>query len=152
LAYATSDRGACHLRTTFYKPELTGLIGPDQIEGKAELLVEYEDRLTIFDSLIVCRFYRDMYQWEELATIVEGTTGMKLKKEDLRQIASRISDSTRRFNLREGMTKEQDSLPKRFHKEPLPETGKVVTEEEFKRLLEDYYRLRGWDEDGTPPP
>ena len=152
LAYATSDRGACHLRTTFYKPELTGLIGPDQIEGKAELLVEYEDRLTIFDSLIVCRFYRDMYQWKELATIVEGSTGMRLKKEDLRGIASRISDSTRRFNLREGMTKEQDSLPERFHKEPLPETGKVVTEEEFKRLLEDYYRLRGWDEDGTPPP
>lgn len=151
LAYATSDRGACHLRTTFYKPELTGLIDPDQIERKAELLVEYEDRLTIFDSLIVCRFYRDMYQWEELTTILEGTTGMKLTEKDLRAIASRIVNSTRRFNLREGMTKEQDALPRRFHTEPLPETGKVVREEDFAKLLHDYYRLRGWDEEGVPP-
>jgi len=75
---------------------------------------------------------------------------MRLKKEDLRGIASRISDSTRRFNLREGMTKEQDSLPERFHKEPLPETGKVVTEEEFAKLLRDYYRLRRWDGEGVP--
>lgn len=150
LAYATSDRGACHLRTTFYKPELAGIIDPEQIEGKAELLVEYEDRLALFDSLIICRFYRDMYQWEELSRIVEVTAGISLGKEGLREIASRIIDSTRRFNLREGLRKADDSLPRRFHQEPLPETGKVVTEEQFERLLSDYYRIRGWDEEGRP--
>jgi len=150
LAYATSDRGACHLRTTFYKPELAGVIDPERIEGKAELLVEYEDRLALFDSLILCRFYRDMYQWEELATIVELTTGMKLDKERLRRIASRTIDSTRRFNLREGLTQVDDSLPERFHKEPLPETGKVITKEQLEKLLSDYYRFRGWNEVGRP--
>jgi aldehyde:ferredoxin oxidoreductase len=61
LAYATSDRGACHLRATFYKSELSGMISPEQIAGKAELFIEFEDRLTIFDILILCRFYRDFY-------------------------------------------------------------------------------------------
>ena len=144
LAYATSARGACHLRTTFYKPELTGLIDPDQIEGKAALLIEYEDRLAIFDSLIVCRFYRDMYQWEELLRIVEAVTGMKLRLEDLRKTASHIVNSTRLFNLREGLKREDDTLPVRFHREPLPESGKVVTEEEFLKMLSEYYELRSW--------
>ncbi|MBW2038858.1 MAG: aldehyde ferredoxin oxidoreductase family protein [Deltaproteobacteria bacterium] len=150
LAYATSDRGACHLRTTFYKPELAGIINPDQIEGKAELLVEYEDRLVIFDSLIICRFYRDMYPWEKLATIVEGTTGLRLYRVGLRKIASQIMDNTRRFNLREGLTKADDILPIRFHQEPLPETGKVITKEQMEKLLADYYCYRGWDSEGRP--
>ena len=58
LTFGTSPRGACHLRTTFYKPELAGMIPPDQIEGKAEMLIDYEDRLNIFDTLVLCRFYR----------------------------------------------------------------------------------------------
>ena len=57
LAYATSDRGACHLRATFYKSELSGQIDPDQIKGKAKLFVDYEDKMTLFDALILCRFY-----------------------------------------------------------------------------------------------
>ena len=56
LAYATSDRGACHLRATFYIPELRDMIDPNMIEGKAELFIDFEDRLTIFDLLILCRF------------------------------------------------------------------------------------------------
>ncbi len=151
LAYATSSRGACHLRTTFYKPELAGIIDPEQIEGKAELLIEYEDRLIIFDSLILCRFYRDMYGWEQLASIVEGATGVRLDKDGLRKIASHIIDDTRRFNLREGLTKAEDALPVRFHRDPLPETGKVITEEQMERLLADYYRCRGWNPKGIPP-
>jgi aldehyde:ferredoxin oxidoreductase len=63
LAYATSDREACHLRSTFYKAELSGMIPSDQIEGKAKVLLEFEDRFNIHDSLILCRFYRDIY-WD----------------------------------------------------------------------------------------
>ena len=57
LVYATSDRGACHLRATSYKSELTGMIPPDKIEGKAELFVDFEDRLTLLDILVLCYFY-----------------------------------------------------------------------------------------------
>ncbi len=150
LAYGTSDRGACHLRTTFYKPELSNMIDPEQIEGKAEMFAEWEDRLTIFDSLILCRFYRDLYQWEELSTMIKATTGLELDREAMKQIARNISNDTRRFNIREGLTRADDMLPKRFCTEALPETGKVITREQMEHLLTDYYRARGWDSEGRP--
>lgn len=150
LSYGTSDRGACHLRATFYKPEIAGMIDPDQIEGKSEMFAEWEDRLTFFDALILCRFYRDMYQWDELATMVQGTTGLELDADDMRAIARRITDNTRLFNLREGLTPEDDKLPKRFSKEVLPEAGKVISEEDMQVLLQNYYKVRGWDDQGVP--
>ncbi len=151
LAYGTSPRGACHLRATFYKPELTKIIDPDQIEGKAEMFAEWEDRLIIFDALILCRFYRDLYPWEELAIMIKAVTGLELDRERMKSIANNISSATRRFNIREGLTLEDDKLPKRFYKEVLPETQKIITEEEMDQLLGDYYRVRGWDEMGVPP-
>ena len=149
LAYGTSPRGACHLRTTFYKPELAGLINPMQVEGKAEMLVEWENRLALFDALIVCRFYRDIYQWEQLSEIIKGVTGLKLQKEELMLISSQIVDDTRRFNIREGLRSEEDRLPRRFHTELLPESGQIITEGQMEQLLSDYYRARGWKADGT---
>jgi len=144
LAYATSDRGACHLRATIYKAELSGMMPPDQIEGKAELLIDFEDRHTLFDALIVCRFFRDLYPWEVLSVIVNATTGMELDKKQLQQIASNISNKTREFNLREGMKIEDDMLPKRFFEEKLEDSGKVLLKSDFQKMLSDYYKLRGW--------
>ncbi len=150
LSYATSDRGACHLRTTFYKPELSGMIPPDTIEGKAEMLTDFEDRLTIFDTLILCRFYRDLYTWEELDKVIHMMTGLPSSKEELRKKASAVSTMTRRFNLREGLKPEQDRLPKRLHREALP-TGQSISEEEMEQMLKEYFHLRGWDDQGIPP-
>jgi aldehyde:ferredoxin oxidoreductase len=149
LGYATSDRGACHLRSTFYKPELSGMISPDQIEGKAELFVDFEDRLTIFDTLIFCRFYRDLYPWEKLGQMIQALTGADAREEVLRSKAATISTLVRRFNLREGLQPEDDRLPKALHRELL-KTGHVIREEELEFMLNDYYRLRGWDEKGQP--
>lgn len=150
LSYGTSPRGACHLRTTFYKAELTEMIDPDQIDDKAQMLAEWEDRLIIFDALILCRFYRDFYPWEKLITMIEGVTGIDVNKEKLRTVAGHISDDTRRFNLREGLTPEEDHLPKRFYRETLPESGKTISQEQMGKLLADYYSARGWDEKGRP--
>ncbi|MBW2181047.1 MAG: aldehyde ferredoxin oxidoreductase C-terminal domain-containing protein, partial [Deltaproteobacteria bacterium] len=150
LAYGTSPRGACHMRATFYKPELSNMIDPDQIEGKAEMFIDWEDRLIIFDSMILCRFFRDLYQWEELATMIKGITGLGFGKEEMRSIAGNISTDTRRFNIREGLTEDDDKLPQRFYKEVLPETKKVITEEQMDQMLKDYYKARGWDETGRP--
>ncbi|GAB6144471.1 aldehyde ferredoxin oxidoreductase family protein [Desulfocicer niacini] len=149
LAYAISPRGACHLRSTFYKPELAGMIDPDQIEDKAEMFLDFEDRCTLFDAIIFCRFYRDFYTWEELASVFEMTTGEVLSKEDLKAMAARITDDTRRFNIREGLTLKDDRLPRRFLKETL-ETGKGITEADMDYLVQDYYKLRGWDTKGVP--
>ena len=149
LTFGTSPRGACHLRTTFYKPELSGLIPPEQTKDKAEMLIDYEDRLNIFDTLVLCRFYRDMYTWEELETALHAVTGQPSSQVDLRKIAKNIINMTRQFNLQEGLTPEDDRLPKRIHKEPLP-SGKSLTFEEMEYMLKDYYRLRNWDEAGIP--
>ncbi len=151
LAYGSSDRGACHLRATFYKPELAGIVDPEKIEGKAAVFAEWEDRLTLFDTLILCRFYRDLYQWDQLATIIKSTTGLDLDSRRMRGIAAAVTDNTRRFNLREGLQPLDDMLPRRFYKEVLPETGKGITEEQMQRMMADYYAARGWDKNGTPP-
>jgi aldehyde:ferredoxin oxidoreductase len=153
LACATSDRGACHLRSTFYKAELAGMIPSDQMEGKAKLFLEFEDRFNIHDSLILCRFYRDIYwDWNYLSTIVELTTGLKLDEKGLRRISSAIQDETRRFNLREGITAKDDTLPRRFFDEPLGKDEKTIRREDFQKMLQDYYALRGWSSDGIPKP
>ena len=149
LGYATSDRGACHLRATFYKPEISGMIPPGQIEGKAELFMDFEDRLTLFDTLILCRFYRDFYDWDQLEKMIYAVTGIAEGKEGLRQRARQIADLIRRFNLREGLKPEDDRLPKIFHRK-LEDSGQVITEEELESMLQDYYRLHGWDKKGNP--
>jgi len=150
LAYATSDRGACHLRSTFYKAELSGIVKPSVIEEKAPVFLDFEDRLTVADTMVLCRFYRDFYLWDELREIVRLTTGEDLTKEGLQQISSNVIDLVRNYNIREGVTAHDDSLPKRFFREVLPEEGYTISEDEVETLKSEYYRLRGWDEQGVP--
>lgn len=150
LAYGSSPRGACHLRATFYKPELAGIVEKDKIEGKAEIFAEWEDRLILFDTFIFCRFYRDLYQWDSLSTMIKGVTGLELDTDGMRAVAARVSDDIRRFNIREGLTQKDDHLPKRFHTEALPETGRTISEATMETLLKEYYAARGWDKNGIP--
>ncbi|MEJ2589662.1 MAG: aldehyde ferredoxin oxidoreductase C-terminal domain-containing protein, partial [Deltaproteobacteria bacterium] len=150
LGYAVSDRGACHLRATFYKPELAGISPPNQMEGKVEVFLDFEDRLNIFDTLILCRFYRDLYPWDQLQEIIAVTTGLELNEAELRRLSAHVMDDTRRFNIQEGLTLNDDTLPKRLFKEPL-ESGEGITEAQLVRMRSDYYRLRGWSREGIPP-
>jgi aldehyde:ferredoxin oxidoreductase len=76
---------------------------------------------------------------------------MELNEDGLRKIASNIANATRAFNIREGLTRDDDSLPRRFFEEPIEE-GKIMKREDFERLLGEYYDLRGWDSMGIPPP
>lgn len=143
LAFATSPRGACHLRTTFYKPELSGMIAPEQIEEKAEMLIDFEDRLCLFDTLILCRFYRDLYSWEELQRLLNLVTGKDYSVGEWRNLAAEIITMIRQFNLREGLTPEEERLPGKLTKQVLPD-GEKLTAEEMEYMLRDYFRLRGW--------
>lgn len=144
LGYATSARGACHLRATFYKPELSGMISPSAVEGKAALYIEFEDRLTIFNTLINCTFYRDLLQWDELQTIVKALTGWDYSVEEMRRMANEIVTMSHDFNLREGLGRASDNLPERLYRQKLPETGASITREEMDYMLGDYYSMRGW--------
>jgi len=148
LGYATSPRGACHLPATFYIYELRGVVDPSAIRGKAESYIEREDRLTIMDTMIICRFFRDMIDWPELITLIKATTGLDINETRLKEIADNITTLRRLINLREGWIKEDDMLPPRFFEEPI--NGKKITKDEFIYMLEEYYQLRGWDKEGKP--
>jgi aldehyde:ferredoxin oxidoreductase len=150
LAFATSTRGACHLRSTFYKPELSGMIDPATIEGKAKLFIDFENRLTIFNSQILCVFYRDMLPWPELIQLVKAVTGWDCTQQDLEELANRVVTLTRVFNGREGAGREQDNLPKRMFKEQLNDGANSITQEELHYMVDEYYRLRGWNQQGFP--
>jgi aldehyde:ferredoxin oxidoreductase len=141
LSYATSARGACHLRGTFYKAELAGLIPKEQIEGKAALHIDFEDRAALFDSLILCRFFRDIILWDELAAVIAATTGLSYSKDELERLANAITEETRDFNRREGLTAEDDSLPPRFFEEKTAE-GEAITREELGIMLREYNAIR----------
>jgi len=145
LAYATSDRGACHLRATFYKSELSGQIDPDQIKGKAKLFVDYEDKMTLFDALILCRFYRDLITWKDLQEIIKFTCNLSLEKKGLKTMASGIINLAHSFNQQEGVTKKEDKLPRRFFREVLQGTEKTIQHEDLEFMLKEYYQLRGWN-------
>ena len=141
LTYAVAARGACHLRGTFYKAELSGQMDKNQIEGKAELMIDYEDRCAIFDCLILCRFFRDLIQWDELKDIIKAVTGLDWTKEQMEVFANNITQMTREYNRREGLDSSTDTLPKRFFKEATKE-GAVLTEQELNALVSDYNSIR----------
>jgi len=151
LAYAVSDRGACHLRSTFYKPELAGLSDPQVVDDeKVKLFLDFENRCTLMDCLIVCRFYRDFYMWSELADLFALTAGVQLDEAQLRQAAAATTNAARRFNLREGLTMADDRLPQRLLNQALPDR-KTISSAEMDTMVSEYYRLRGWDRFGIPP-
>lgn len=150
LGYATSSRGACHLRATFYKMELSSQIAPEEVKGKAGLYIDMENRLTIFNTLILCVFYRDILQWPELQVLIKALTGWEYTIEEFQEMANSIITLTRLFNYREGFDIKDDRLPLRLHTQPLPETNSRFTWEELDYMLHDYYSLRGWDSNGRP--
>ena len=145
LAYATSDRGACHLRATFYKSELSGQIDPGRVKGKARLFVDYEDKMTLFDTLILCRFYRDLITWKDLREIIRSACGLSFRQKDLKDMASRVVNLPRTFNQQEGLTKQEDKLPQRFFREVLREKGNTIHPKDLQIMLKEYYQLRGWN-------
>lgn len=152
LAYATSPRGACHLRTTFYKAEVTGMLDGKSIEEQVEVFLDFEDRLVLHDMLIVCRFYRDLYPWEKLSKIVSVTTGLELDQEALRRMTSSVIDATREFNIREGLSAVDDGLPGRFFTEAVGEHQETLDRPAFEKSLAEYYRQRNWSTKGAPVP
>jgi aldehyde:ferredoxin oxidoreductase len=150
LAYATSPRGACHLRATFYKPILAGMTKDLDAQGTAELFVDFEDRMFLYDCLIMCRFYRDFMTWEDLAAVAAELEGAPVDPDVLQAAANTLLTRVRRLNFAMGLTAADDWLPKRFMTEPLDDNP-PVGEQELRDLLDAYYIERGWP-DGLPAP
>jgi aldehyde:ferredoxin oxidoreductase len=153
LAYATSTRGGCHLRAYFIGPEaLATPYAVDRFasEGKAALVILYQDLSALIDSLGLCMFTIFALSPEHYASLLSTVTGEPLDGKQILSIGERIWNLERLFNLREGFTGEDDALPPRFSQETLPRGHSKNQVVELEPLLHDYYRLRGWSGDGVP--
>jgi len=153
LAYATSNRGGCHLRAYMISPEVLGvpeLVDRFSTEGKAKLVKHFQEVFAVIDSLVVCLFTCFAIWAEEYAALLSAVTGWNYTVEDIEKIGERIWNAERAFNvLAFGDGRKYDTLPKRLLEEPMPEgpaKGYVVKLDE---MLEEYYKLRGWV-DGRP--
>ncbi|NIN53494.1 MAG: aldehyde ferredoxin oxidoreductase [Nitrososphaeria archaeon] len=167
LAYATSSRGAVHLDgphdTSFERdnviPELGIVKGLSRfaLEGKAEITKKSQDLHSVINSLIICRFtswppYRPVTV-TDIVNITRYVTGWDFTVEELMKVGERGFNLSRVFNLREGATKDDDTLPQRFTKS-MPtgaSSGQTLPPDDLKEMLEIYYGIRGWDvETGVP--
>jgi aldehyde:ferredoxin oxidoreductase len=147
LGFATTSRGACHLRATMYKPELMGLVEPRTWQDKAAVYCDWEDRLTVMDCLIYCRFYRDLVQWPYITQVVNAAIGTDYTEDDLHRIANRIVTMTHDFNARRGIGRESEVLPEWVTDKPMEdEEAFDFPQDELAAMLADYYRIRGWGE------
>jgi aldehyde:ferredoxin oxidoreductase len=157
LAFATSTRGACHLRATMYVPELfQGVLDRLTVKGKAKTLKEMQELFTMLDCMVLCKFgARNAFanSWDNMVMLVNAATGFGYTVDRLKQVGARSWTMERLFNLREGLGKKDDTLPERFFTLPIhdgPSKGAVVNKEDFDRELEAYYGLWGWTSEGVP--
>ncbi len=154
LGYATSNRGGCHLRSYLIGPEVMGspvLVDRDSTEGKADLVILFQNLSAAMDSMVVCRFTNFAWSVDDYAEMLAAGTGLPIDGKELLKIGARIWNLERIFNIREGFTKDDDKLPQRFST-PLPEGGSRNRVSHAAELLPEYYSLRGWDKDGNPTP
>jgi len=151
LEYATSNRGACHVRGYTIAPEvLTGAADRLKYEGKAELVKTFQDLTSTLDSTGICLFTTFGMGGEDIALLLSTATGFKVDINEFMKIGERIWNLERLFNLKAGFTRKDDTLPPRILKEPIktgPSKGEI---EELDKMLDDYYKVRGWDKNGVP--
>ena len=159
LQYATSHRGACHLRGMMYHIE-QGERVPDlgihkryerfTVDDKAEPVIAMQNWHDVLDAMIMCKFA--IVPPASVLAMLQMVTGWDYKLPDLLKAGERAYNLKRLINARYGMTKKDDTLPKRLLLEPLPDGGCKGSVVELDRMLPEYYRLRGWDAEGMPTP
>lgn len=153
LAYATSNRGACHLRGYTVASEVLGIpvkTDPLVTEGKAELVKAFQDATAVFDSAGICVFTSFAWSLPDIAPQLEAACEGDWSLENLSVVGERVWNLERQFNLAAGITAADDTLPKRLLEEPAktgPAKGLVNG---LPKMLPEYYQVRGWTTDGRP--
>jgi aldehyde:ferredoxin oxidoreductase len=173
LGIAVASRGADHLRN---RPTLEVFDLPDEVRAgiygrsndpdptgykdKGLIVAWSEDIYAVADSLGICRFVTQGFNsphllgYEHFSELVAAATGLHLTAENLRQIGRRILDTERLINADFGLSRSDDTLPKRYFDDPLPAgkaQGHHIDRVQFQNMLDDYYVERGWDSDGRVP-
>jgi aldehyde:ferredoxin oxidoreductase len=153
LGYATSNRGACHLRAYTVSAEIVGIpepMDPKTTEGKAELTKAFQDVSTAVDASGLCLFLTFGIGLEDIHPIVVAATGVDYATHDLERAGERIWNLERVWNLGAGITAADDTLPKRMLEEPIPAGPTRGQVNRLSKMLPEYYRARGWTREGRP--
>jgi aldehyde:ferredoxin oxidoreductase len=153
LEYATSNRGACHVRGYLISPEILGLpekLDPHVTEGKAGWLKIFQDFTAVVDSSGVCLFTTFGIGVPQFAKFCNAATGTNMSDAELLEAGDRIYNLERVFNLKAGIDPSQDKLPKRMLEEPLPDGPAKGEVSKLPQMLPDYYEVRGWSSGGIP--
>jgi aldehyde:ferredoxin oxidoreductase len=155
LTYATSNRGACHLRSYTVASEVLGIpvkTDPLTTEGKPELVKAFQDATAAFDAAGICIFTSFAWTLADVQPQVAAACGEEFTLEKMNEIGERIWNMERDFNNRAGFTPKDDTLPKRLLTEPAktgPAKGMV---NRLGEMLPKYYEIRGWDTEGRLKP
>jgi aldehyde:ferredoxin oxidoreductase len=153
LAYATSNRGACHLRAYMTSAEVLGnpcLVDRFKTQGKASLTILLQNISAATDCMVLCRFSQFAINPDHYASLLRAVTNVPFSARDLIGIGERIYNLERAFNAREGFGRREDTLPRRLLEIPLPEGHSKNATVMLDPMLDEYYRLRGWTSDGLP--
>ncbi len=157
LGFAVGSRGADHNRSGAYEVDFSDKA--NRLQGTPEAAVqavETEDRAALLDSLILCKFLRGVFTdlFAESANLLNLVTGWDMTSEELRLVSRRIVTAKKLYNIREGWTAAEDTLPERFLSQKLPDAEAaqaVLPRDRLEQMIQAYYRARGWRPDGTVP-
>ena len=146
LAYATSNRGACHLRASPFQDDFAHV----RTEGKAAIVKKSQDRNAAWDSTGVCLFAGNAWEVDDLVAQLAGALPGDWSVDRFFEAGERIWNMERMFNNRAGFTAADDTLPKRVMEEPATSGAGKGHVAEIGKMLPEYYELRGWTTDGAP--
>lgn len=154
LSYAVTGRGGCH-RKCWPPAEAFAGLDPSSYEGKASFVRQSFNNQSILHSLVACDFHSSglPFPIDEYAKYIEQVTGYTYTVDQLNELAERTETLIRMFNIREGSIPKNETLPARLFDEELPDgpaKGRSIDRQLFKKMLEEYYQLRGWDNSGVP--
>lgn len=151
LGLAVNSRGADHNRSSAYEVDFSGRVDRRQLAQEAvAMAIETEDRATLLDSLILCKFLRGVFDdiWADAAEMLQLVTGWNIDATELRITARRIVDAKKEFNIRSGWQPSEDILPDRFFDDALPNDPRQLSREGLRLRIQEYYQQRGWTADG----
>lgn len=153
LAYATSNRGGCHVRGYMISPEILGLpqkLDRFTLDGKTTWVKIFQDFTAVIDSLGLCLFTSFAMGAQDYANLYNAVCGTEYNADTILEAGDRIYNIERQFNLASGIDASQDTLPKRLLEDPIPEGPSKGNLHRLSELLPAYYVERGWDEKGVP--
>jgi aldehyde:ferredoxin oxidoreductase len=173
LGIAVASRGADHLRN---RPTLDILRLPDDVrmkifgvetsadptsyEGKAGMVAWHDDIYAVSDCIGICRFIThgfnspNLLGYDHFVELIRSAAGLEYSETELREVGRRVIDLERLINLEFGRTRADDTLPKRYFDDPMPDRatkGHHIDREKFQKMLDEYYAARGWDKQGNLP-